>query len=117
MPASKQEKEYITYIVDLMQSLGSVTAKSMFGGHGFFLDGLMFALVADGELYLKADKESESDFLDMGLEAFRYEKKGKAFKMSYFQAPEDALEDSVAMSLWANKAYSAALRAAAKKQR
>jgi TfoX/Sxy family transcriptional regulator of competence genes len=37
--------------------------------------------------------------------------------MSYFQAPEEAMEDGEEMNAWANKAYSAALRAAAKKQK
>jgi len=116
MPASKVEKEFVSYVVDLMQSIGPVYAKGMFGGHGVFLDGLMFGLVAGSTLYLKADKESESEFKDRGLEAFTYNKQGKEFAMSYFQAPEEALEDSGLMSLWANKAYDAALRAASKKR-
>ena len=44
-------------------------------------------------------------------------KKGKEFKMSYYQAPEEALEKGEEMSSWAAKAYSAALRAASKKQK
>lgn len=115
MPASQSEKEFVYYIVDLMQSIGPVYSKSMFGGHGIFLDGLMFALVADGVLFLKADKGIEDEFVAQNLEAFTYEKKGKKMKMSYYQAPDEALEDSEEMNLWANKSYSAALRAASKK--
>lgn len=37
-------------------------------------------------------------------------------KLSYFQAPEEALEDLDVMNLWANKAYSAALRVGVKKK-
>ena len=117
MPISKVEKEFVAYVVELMQSIGPVRAKGMFGGHGIFLDELMFGLVADSTLYLKADKETESEFKEKGLEAFTYNKKGKAFKMSYYQAPEEALEDSEEMNSWANKAYSVALRAAAKKRK
>ena len=117
MPASKIEKEFVSYVVDLMQALGPVYAKGMFGGHGVFLDGLMFALVADGTLYLKVDKASETEFKSRGLEAFTYIKQGKEFSMSYFQAPENTLEDSEVMSLWANKAYDAALRSASKKRK
>lgn len=112
-----EEKEFISYLVELMQSIGPVSAKGMFGGHGIFLEGLMFALVADSVLYLKADKKSEGDFIGRGLEAFAYAKKGKLYKMSYYQAPEEVLEDSEKMNIWANKAYSAALRAAAKKHK
>ncbi len=120
-PASKVEKEFVSYVVDLMQSIGPVRAKAMFGGHGVFLDELMFALVADNILYLKVDKDTENEFKDRGLDAFAYRKKGKetsykVIKMSYYQVPEEALEDSEEMNLWANKAYSVALRAASKKR-
>ncbi len=115
MPVSNEEKEFVSYVVDLMQSIGPVTAKSMFGGHGIFLERLMFGLVADSILYLKVDKDTVDEFKAKGLEAFTYNKKGKTFKMSYHQTPEEALEDSEQMNLWANKAYGAALRAASNK--
>ena len=117
MPASKKEKEFVTYVVEVMQSIGPVHAKFMFGGHGIFLEGLMFGLIADSVLYLKADNKTESEFEARGLEAFTYNKKGKQFKMSYYQAPEETLEDSEEMNLWANKAYSTALKATSKKQK
>ena len=61
MPTSKKEKEFVSYVVELMQSVGPVHAKGMFGGHGIFLDGLMFGLVADSVLYLKVDAETSDD--------------------------------------------------------
>ena len=103
------------YIVELMQSIGPVSAKAMFGGYGIFLKGLMFGLIADSVLYLKIDQETEDEFKALGLEPFTYNKKGKELKMSYYQAPGEVLEDSDEMHLWASKAYSAALRSASKK--
>lgn len=93
MPPSPVEKEFTTDIDDLMQSIGPVSAKAMFGGYGIFLDGLMFGLIADNVLYLKVDQETENEFKAMSLEPFTYNKKGKTFKISYYQAPEEALED------------------------
>jgi DNA transformation protein len=113
--SAADEKEFVSYVVDLMQSIGPVYAKRMFGGHGIFLDGLMFALVADGALYLKADSESEGEFRSIGLGPFSYRKKGKEATLSYFMAPEETLEDHEQMSAWARKAYDAALRAASRK--
>jgi len=43
--------------------------------------------------------------------------KGKEYKMSYYQAPEEALEDSDEMNAWANKAYGVALKAGSKKRK
>ena len=117
MPKSKEEEEFVSYLLELMRRLGPVSAKSMFGGYGIFLEGLMFALVADSMLYLKVDKEIENDFETKGLEQFKYYKKGKEFKMSYYQAPEEALEDGDEMDCWANKAYSAALRVSLKRKK
>ena len=117
MPLSLEEKEFTAYVVDLMQSIGPVRGKSMFGGYGIFLEGLMFGLIADGVLYLKTDKETENEFKAKGLEQFTYIKKGKEFKMSYYQAPEETLEDDEEMSFWAAKAYGTALKIASKKRK
>jgi DNA transformation protein len=117
MPSSPEEREFTYYVVNLMQSIGPVSAKFMFGGYGIFLEGLMFGLVADSVLYLKVDKETENEFKAKRLEKFTYNKKGKEFKMSYYQAPEEALEDGEEMNSWAAKAYSTALRAASKKRK
>ena len=116
MPVSKEEKEFVNYVVELMQPIGSITAKSMFGGHGIFLDGSMFGLVADSILYLKVDAESKKQFEEKGLEPFTYNKKGKEFKMSYYQAPEEALENNEEMETWANLGFEAALRSSSKKK-
>jgi DNA transformation protein len=117
MPSSPEEKEFTSYVVDLMQSIGPVNAKAMFGGYGIFLDGLMFGLVTDSVLYLKIDKETENEFKAKRLEQFTYNKKGEEFKMSYYHAPEEALENGEEMSFWAARAYSTALRAASKKRK
>ncbi len=117
MAKADAEREFVDYLVDLMQTVGPVTARRMFGGHGIFLDGLMFALVADSTLYLKADAQSADAYVALGLEAFTYSRQGKPFRMSYFQAPESCLEDADEMNLWANRAYEAAMRAAAGKRR
>ena len=43
-------------LVELFEPVGGVTFRRMFGGLGIFRQGLMFALVADDTLYLKADE-------------------------------------------------------------
>jgi DNA transformation protein len=115
MPASNAEKEFTSYVVELMQSIGPVRSKRMFGAHGIFLEGLMFGFIMDSVLYLKADKETENELKARGCEAFTYNKKGKEFKMSFYQAPEEALDDGEEMNTWATKAYYTALRATSKK--
>ena len=116
MAISNEEKEFVTYLLDIMQCIGPASARRMFGGHGIFLNGLMFALVADSTLYLKADKETENDFKERDLEAFTYYKKDKPYRLSYFRAPEEILENNDDMYVWANKAYQVALRSNTRKR-
>lgn len=115
MSRRSDQRLFADHVLDLMQTVGPVTARAMFGGHGLFLDGLMFALIVDSTLYLKVDDGNRADFTERGLECFTYVRQGKTVGLSYHQAPEEALEDAGVMNRWANSAYGAALRAALKK--
>jgi DNA transformation protein len=117
MPLPNDKNAFVDHVVEMMQTVGPVNAKRMFGGHGIFLEGLMFGLIADNDLYLKVDDKTRDDFLVRGLEPFSYFKKDKEFKLSYYQAPEEALEQADAMREWGNKAYEVALRAASIKRK
>lgn len=97
---------------ELFASLGTIQAKRMFGGHGFYCDGVMFALEADGSLYLKTDKSSEPAFREAGGEPFRYtDKNGRTATMSYWSPPGEALDSPALMADWARLAFGAARRA------
>ena len=41
---------FVEHVLDLLLALGPVKARRMFGGWGFFLEGVMFALSADDRL-------------------------------------------------------------------
>ncbi|MCB5184718.1 TfoX/Sxy family protein [Methylobacillus gramineus] len=103
--------EFVTYLQEMLQDLGSLHARRMFGGYGLYHDGLMFALIADDTLYLKADDESRPHFEALGLPCFEYRRQERIVKMSYYQAPADMLEEREQATLWAKRAYAAALRA------
>ena len=111
-----EENEFVVYLLEQLESMGPVVAKRMFGGHGLFLDNLMFGLVADEVLYLKADEDNEGQFIERDLEKFTYHKKGKPFSLSYYEAPEEAVEDEDELVVWGKSAFEAALRAAKKKK-
>ena len=112
----KVQNEFVEYLKEVFEEFGSVRARRMFGGYGIYHQDLMFGLVAEDVLYLKADRESQQRFSDRGLEAFAYEKAGKTVRLSYFMAPEDIYEDPAQASQWAKLAYEAALRNAAAKK-
>lgn len=107
----------VTHLLELMAPVaarvGAITARRMFGGHGLFHDGLMFALVLRGTCYLKADAHSQARFDAQGSEPFRYLRAGREAALhSYLSLPGNCLESAEAMTPWALGAIEAALRAA-----
>lgn len=111
---AKKRSEFVEHVVETMRAFGPVEARSMFGGWGLYHRELFFALVAEDTLYFKADDETRGEFAERGLGPFVYNGK---HSVSYYQAPEEALERPDEMADWARKGYGAALRAAAKKRK
>jgi DNA transformation protein len=103
-------KDYATHIVDLLHAFGDCEASRMFGGFGIFHQSLMFGLIADGNLYLKADAESRECFVAEGSSTFSYFKKDKEYHISYYLVADEFFEDDAACLRWARLAFDAALR-------
>lgn len=113
---SKSPTPFVSMCVDVLgEALGSVAARSMFGGWGLYREGRMFGLIAGDTLYLKVDDKNRALFEAEGLGPFVYDGKNKPVSMSYFEVPPEALDDPSAMRPWALSAYEAALRASAPK--
>lgn len=111
------DSEFVIAVLDLITPFSEVSSRKMFGGFGIFREGLMFGLIADNELYLKADKQSLHYFEDSDCPAFCYAKAdGKQYKMSYYRAPEAFFEEPEQTILWSQRAQDAALRAPRKKK-
>ena len=102
---------FADFVLELLRDWRPVCAKRMFGGHGIYHGGVMFALVADGTLYLKVDEESRGDFEAAGLSPFVYEAKGRRVSLSYYQAPDAMLDEPEMAREWAERGWQAALRA------
>lgn len=103
--------ELVDHLHEVFRDFGSIDARRMFGGYGIYHDGVMFALVSDEVLYLKADDATAADFESRGLGRFQYNKAGAVVSVSYFEAPEEIFDDPEAALEWARRGYDAALRA------
>lgn len=108
--------DFVDYVMELFGPFGTVGARRMFGGHGVYLDGLMFAIISEDTLYLKADEMNRIEFEQAGCEIFGYARKGRRATLNFFRAPADAMESPELMLPWARTAYAAALRTNARKQ-
>jgi DNA transformation protein len=109
MPSSP---DFVAHVLDLLEPVGPVTARAMFGGHGIYARGVMFALLDDDELFLKADDASRPRFEAAGCRQWTYSGPKGPVAGGYFRPPDEAHEDPEEMRPWAEEALAAALRKA-----
>ena len=107
---------YVDFVIEELASLGTITSRFMFGGWCLYCDGIVFAVVADGVLFLKGDSENIPKFEALGLKAFR-PFPGRDDVLKYFQAPAEVFEDREAMQEWCGGAIAAGRRKAHAKKR
>jgi DNA transformation protein len=109
--------EFVDFVLESLQPLGGVSARRMFGGFGIYKDGVMFALIAYDQLYLKVDAGNRPEFEARDLQPFTYSGKGRPIETSYREAPSEGFDDPEILCDWAREAYAAALRAKKPKRR
>ena len=112
MPVSK---EYLGYVLDQLSCLGPVAHKRMFGGVGFYFDGLFFGLVDDDILYFKVDDNTRTRYEAARTKPFQ--PGGETLSQSgYYSLPVNVLEDQDQLKSWANEAVEVARRKASSKK-
>jgi len=97
-------------IEELFRPFGRVDVKRMFGGHGIYADGVMFALEARGEIYLRVDGETLPAFLAHGLEPFVHDTPRGGVVMPYRKLAPEAHEDDEELAGLSRLALEAARR-------
>ena len=107
----------LAWIEEALEPLGRVTRRAMMGGATLYLDGTVFAIIADDDLWFKADKLSDAEWDAAGCERFMFEMSGKVATMNYRRAQADVHDDADAMRRWASLAVEAGLRAPKKRPR
>lgn len=105
------------YVHELFAGLGPVTIRRMFGGAGVFQDGMMFALLADDSIYLKADAALRAELLAEGSEPFLWTRPsdGRVMDLGYAGLPSAALDDPDEACQWGRRALAVARAARAAK--
>ncbi|AEI62106.1 TfoX/Sxy family protein [Corallococcus macrosporus] len=106
---------FVEYTLELLEKVGPLQARAMFGGWGIYAAGRMFGLIAGGQLYLKVDEVTKPDFQAAGCRPFVHDTAARPVEMGYWTPPADAADDAYALLPWARRAVDAANRAALKK--
>ena len=108
----------LAWTEEALEPMGRVSMRKMMGGATLYLDGVIFAILVDGELWFKADAESDGIWDSLGAEKFSVTfKDGKVDQMNYRRAPAEVYDDAEAMQLWAALAVEAGARRPVKKRK
>lgn len=115
------DEAFVTHCLELFAPAGPVGVRRLFGGRGFYLDTLMFAMIAFDTLYLRVDDQTRPVFEAAGGTPFVYaganpKAKKMPVTMPYFTVPLEAMDDPDEMAPWARLAVEAARRAHAAKK-
>jgi DNA transformation protein len=60
----------LAWAEEALEPMGRVTMRKMMGGATLYLDGIIFAIMVDGELWLKSDAEADPVWDAIGAERF-----------------------------------------------
>ncbi len=113
----KKSSEFHDYVVhDVLGRIRGITSKSMFGGYGLYLDGIIFGIIAESTLYFKVNETNRAHYETLGSAPFAYSSKDqKKVAMSYWEVPEEIMTDREQIDAWVRE--SAEISGAKKKHR
>lgn len=98
---------FIDYVCsDVLRLVPDLSSRAMFGGHGVYSHGTIFAIVVGDRLYFKVGDGNRADYEAAGSEPFEYERKdGKRAVMSYWAVPAEVMESPELAAEWARRAW------------
>lgn len=111
----KRDRDFHNYLMsDVFVGIEGITSKPMFGGFGFYRNGIIFGIIADGNLYFKVGDSNKKDYEEYGSKPFTYPMKNgplrqsdsearKTTTISYWEVPADILENKDELERWINK--------------
>lgn len=97
-----KEDSYRDFVLDQLRSLEGLRCRPMFGGYGLYLGEAFFGILYDGRLYFKTDESTREEYRDRGMGPFA--PGGDQVLKSYYEVPEDVVEDDEELVTWAIEA-------------
>lgn len=101
-------EDLLIYIQDQLSGFGEIEEKKMFGGIGFFKEGIMFAMIGNNVFRMRVDETNQANFERKGMKPFPSGSKKKG--MPYWEVPTEVIEDQIELAKWAQMALDAAIR-------
>jgi len=98
----KKTNAFHDYVMDeVLAQISGITSRAMFGGYGIYKDGVVFAIIADDQLYFKVNETNKANYEHRDSEPFMYTMpNGKKMAMAYWLLPEEIMEDKRELERW-----------------
>ena len=103
------DAEFRSHVLDQLSGMGEFETKNMFGGTAILRNGVAFAKVKHGSLWLKVDNGNIDEFVEKGMAQYTYGKDNSR-KLNFFETPVEVLEETDTLIQWAFKSCEAAER-------
>jgi len=92
-----------------LAAIGPIEVGRFFGGAGLACEGVQFAFVMKGTLYLRVDDDTRPAFEALGAAPFAYAgRSGTVTVTSYYALPDEIADDPDELLRWAERAHRAA---------
>ncbi|KGT94220.1 competence protein TfoX [Erwinia typographi] len=76
-----------------LSSLGVIHSRSQFGGYSLSVERVVFALVSEGELYLRACEEARPYLIERKMEPLLFNKRGIPVALEYYRVDGSLWEE------------------------
>lgn len=105
------------WLEEALEPIGRLSLRKMMGGATLYLDGTIFAIMVDGELWLKSDAEADAIWDTVSTERFTVTfRDGTIDRMNYRRAPSDVYDDAEELQRWVRVSLAAGRRRVVKKR-
>ncbi len=105
------------YVAEQLSFLGRISARSIFGATGIFIEDRLLGIVVDEQtLYLHTGSTNRDDYLSRGMPQFKPYPNAFDLTTDHHKVPSEVLADSEQLREWGERALRAAVDAAKAKQ-
>lgn len=111
------QAQYLAYILEQLEKLGSLHTRRMFGAVGLYCGELFFGLIDDDTLFFKSDASNKAEYVARNMPRFMPFPDRPDAVMAYYQVPADIIEDAESLTEWARKSVAVALSSRAAKSK
>lgn len=90
---------YLDRIIARLSHVAEVSYRRIFSGVGFYHRGVQFAILINDQLYFRTDEHSRVLYQQKGMGSFQ-PRAAINMKSSFFQMPEDVLNQPTELKHW-----------------